>query len=162
MLLLVALRCYPYWRRMFRLHSRWVYLEEFCILNRLSVCWKQWFRLFSFVRRSFPPKTVAKYIYLLFTTTATALVVGVHRLKSIRTLTRYQFGPFGIVVACVSVCVCINPEFIRGMTLHPFNLGSPKFDQKCKRPWLRFHLFSRGLTLTVKVKTTLKVKIYPS
>ena len=61
------------------------------------------------------------------------------------------FWPPGIVVAsvrlsvclpvCVSVRVCGNHEFVRTTTRHPFKLGSPNFDQRCKSPWLRSLLF---------------------
>ena len=38
--------------------------------------------------------------------------------------------------ASVSVCVrpCVNHELIRAITHHPFQLGSPNLDQRCKRP----------------------------
>ena len=42
--------------------------------------------------------------------------------------TRGQFWPSGIVVACVcvyvcvSVCPCVNHEFVSAITHHPFNL----------------------------------------
>ena len=36
---------------------------------------------------------------------------------------------------CVSVCVCINHEFVRTITHHSFKLGSPNYDQRYKIPW---------------------------
>ena len=58
--------------------------------------------------------------------------------------TRGQFWPSGIVVACVclsacvsvrpSVCVCGNHVLVRAITHHPFKLGSPNLDRRCKRP----------------------------
>ena len=45
----------------------------------------------------------------------------------------------------LSVCVCVRPcvnyELVRAITHHPFQLGSPNLDQRCKRPWLRSLLF---------------------
>ena len=57
--------------------------------------------------------------------------------------TRGQFWPSGIVIACVcgSVCVCINHELVRTITHHPFKLGSPNLDQRCKTPWFGSLLF---------------------
>ena len=42
---------------------------------------------------------------------------------------------------CVCVHVCVNPQLVHAMTHHPFKLGSPNLDQRCKRPWLRSLLF---------------------
>ena len=68
--------------------------------------------------------------------------------------TRGQFWPSGIVVACVCVCVCVfvclsvrlcvNHLLVRAITRDLFKLGSPNFDQRCKRPWLRSLLFWGG------------------
>ena len=53
-------------------------------------------------------------------------------------VTRGQFWPSGIVVACVCLCVlvrpCVNHELVRAITHHPFKLGSPNLDHRCKRP----------------------------
>ena len=38
---------------------------------------------------------------------------------------------------CVCVRPCVNHELVRVITHHPFQLGSPNLDQRCKRPWLR-------------------------
>ena len=45
-------------------------------------------------------------------------------------VTRGQFWPSGIVVACVCLCVCVsvNHEFVRAITHQPFKLGSPNLD----------------------------------
>ena len=59
---------------------------------------------------------------------------------------------------CPSVRPCVNHEFVRAITHHPFKLGSPNLDHRCKRPWLRSLLF---LGVTFKVKFNFKVKIYP-
>ena len=60
-------------------------------------------------------------------------------------ITRGQFWPPGIVVACVCVSVnlCVNHLFVRAITQDPFKLGSPNFNHRCKRPWLRSLLFLR-------------------
>ena len=57
--------------------------------------------------------------------------------------TRGQFWPSGIVVACVclSVCPSVCAVTVRAITHHPFELGSPNLDHRCKRPWLRSLLF---------------------
>ena len=43
------------------------------------------------------------------------------------------------VYVCVCVCVplCINHEFVRAITHHPFKLGSPNLDHTWQIPWLR-------------------------
>ena len=45
---------------------------------------------------------------------------------------------------CVSVCVCGNHMLVRAITHHPFELGSPNLDHRCKRLWLRSLLFWGG------------------
>ena len=42
---------------------------------------------------------------------------------------------------CPSVRVCGNHVLVRAITHHPFKLGSPNLDKRCKRPWLRALLF---------------------
>ena len=84
-----------------------------------------------------------------------------------RFITRGQFWPSVIVVACVclSVCpsvrMCFKHLLVRAITHHPFKLGSPNLDHRCKIPWLRSPLFWGWLTLTFKIKFIFKVKIYP-
>ena len=60
-------------------------------------------------------------------------------------ITRGQFWPSGILIACVCVCVrvcvCVNHLLVRAITWDPFKLGSPNLDQKCTRHWLRSQLF---------------------
>ena len=73
-----------------------------------------------------------------------------------------ELSLLGSVCLCVSVRPCVNHELVRAMTLHPFKLGSPTLDYRCKRPWLRSLLFGGGgggggLTLTFKVKFNIKV-----
>ena len=92
-----------------------------------------------------------------------ALLVGYHRSEELRyffvhngpgfvflwyQLTLDPFLPeasFGLRVfslpARVCVHVSINHEFVRTITHHPFKLGSPNLDQRCKKPWLRALLF---------------------
>ena len=58
-------------------------------------------------------------------------------------ITRGQFWPSGIVVACVcvSVSLCVNHLLVRAITWDPFKLGSPNLKHRYKRPWLRSLLF---------------------
>ena len=42
---------------------------------------------------------------------------------------------------CVCVHVCGKHLLVRMITHHPFKLGSPNLDHRCKRPWLRSLLF---------------------
>ena len=60
--------------------------------------------------------------------------------------TRGQFWPSGIVVACVSVCVCLSVchLLVRAITRDLFKLGLPTLDQRCKRPCLWPLLFWGG------------------
>ena len=61
--------------------------------------------------------------------------------KGLAFFTRGQYWPSGIV-ACV--CQSVRPsvtKFVRAITYHPFKLGSPNLDHRCKRPWLRSLLF---------------------
>ena len=77
-------------------------------------------------------------------------------------ITRGQYWPSGIVVACV--CPSVRPsvhKFVRAITHHPFKLGSPNLDHRCKRPWLKSLLFwevidlwPSGSNLTLKSKLT--------
>ena len=70
---------------------------------------------------------------------------------------------FGLRVLSLpaSLCVCVNHLLVRAITRDLFKLGSPNLDQRCKRPRLRSLLFWGQLTLTFKVKFSLKVRIYP-
>ena len=61
---------------------------------------------------------------------------------------------FGLRVLSLpaSVCLCVRPSvcvfgkhlLVRAITHHPFKLGSPNLDHRCKRPWLRSLLFWGG------------------
>ena len=66
---------------------------------------------------------------------------------------------------CLRLSVCVRPcvihKLVRVITHHPFQLGSPNLDQRCKRPWLRSLIFVGRLIVTFKVKLNSKVKIYP-
>ena len=55
--------------------------------------------------------------------------------------TRGQFWPSGIVIAPVRPSVT---KFVHAITHHPFKLGPPNLDQRCKTPWLRSLLFWGG------------------
>ena len=46
----------------------------------------------------------------------------------------------------VCVCLCTNPELVHARTHHPFKLGLPNLDQRCKTSQLRF-LFLWGVML---------------
>ena len=67
---------------------------------------------------------------------------------------KHQFLPeasFGLRVLSLpaSVCVSVRPSvrpccnhlLVRAITHHPFKLGSPNLDHRCKRSWLRSLLF---------------------
>ena len=58
---------------------------------------------------------------------------------------------------CVSVRVCGNH-----LLVHPFNLGSPNLDHRCKRPWLRCLLFWKVIDLNLQGPIwTSKSKVTP-
>ena len=59
--------------------------------------------------------------------------------KYILFITRGQFWPSGIVVACVCVFVslCVNHLLVRTITRDLFKLRSPNLKHRCKRRWLR-------------------------
>ena len=70
-----------------------------------------------------------------------------------------QYWPLGIVVACVRPSVT---KFVRTITHHPFKLGSPNLDHRCKRPWLRSLLFWGGdWPWTSRLNLTSKSKFAP-
>ena len=41
-------------------------------------------------------------------------------------------------------------KFVRAITHHPFKLGSPNLDQRCKTPWLRSLLFWGSINLDLQ------------
>ena len=61
------------------------------------------------------------------------------------------------------MCVrpCVNHKLVCAITHHPFHLGSPNLDHRCKRPWLRSLLFWEWLTLTFKVKFNFRSQNLP-
>ena len=78
--------------------------------------------------------------------------------------TRGQLWPWGIVIACVclSVCVCVRQSSVlRTITCHPLKLQSPKLDQKCKTPWLRSPLFLGFIDLDLQGQIELKSQNLP-
>ena len=49
-------------------------------------------------------------------------------------ITRGQYWPTGIVVACVRLSVSPSvTKFVCAITQHPFKLGSPNLDHRCKK-----------------------------
>ena len=73
----------------------------------------------------------------------------------------YQFYPRPALAS--GYCRCLRPsvhpsKFVRAITQHPFKLGLPNLNHRCKRPWLRSLLFWGWLILTFKVKFNFKVK----
>ena len=76
--------------------------------------------------------------------------------EGLATFGNSQFWPSGIVVACVCLCVCpyvcVNPLLVRAITHHPFKLGSPNLDHRCKRPWLRSLLFWGVIDLDLQLQ----------
>ena len=57
-----------------------------------------------------------------------------------------------------SVCVCGKHLMI---THHPFKLGSPNLDNRCKRPWLRSPLFLGVIDLDLKGQIDLQSQNLP-
>ena len=78
-------------------------------------------------------------------------------------ITRGQFWPSGIVVACVCVCVClsVNHQLVRAVTHQPFKLERPNLDQRCKSPFLRSLLFFGTTDLEVQGQIELKCQNLP-
>ena len=78
---------------------------------------------------------------------------------------------FGLRVLSLpeSVCLCVRPSvcvfgkhlLVRAITHHPFKLGSPNLDHRCKRPWLRSLLFWGVIELDLQGQIELQIKIYP-
>ena len=60
----------------------------------------------------------------------------------------YPFLPkASIGLRVLSLPASVRPsvtKFVRAITHHPFKLGSPNLDHRCKRPWLRSLLFLGG------------------
>ena len=46
--------------------------------------------------------------------------------------------------------VCGNHLLVPAITRNPFKLGSPNFDQRCKRPWLRSLMFWGAIDLDLQ------------
>ena len=62
---------------------------------------------------------------------------------------------------CPSVRVCGNHLLVRTITQHPFELGSPNLDQRCKRPWLRSLLFWGAIDLDLQGQIKLQTQNWP-
>ena len=79
---------------------------------------------------------------------------GSDAFDSSKFLPKVSFGllslpAFVCLCARPSVCVCGDHVLVRTITHHhPFKLGPPNLDQRCKRPWLRSLLFW-GLTCQI-------------
>ena len=57
------------------------------------------------------------------------------------------------VWVCVSVCVCINHKLVCVITHHPFKLGPPNLNQRCKTLRLRSLLFWRAMKVKFNFKS---------
>ena len=64
-------------------------------------------------------------------------------------------------VLAFGYCRCLRPsvrqsvrpsvtKFVRAITHHPFKLGSPNLEHRCKRPWLRSLLFCGVIDLDLQ------------
>ena len=62
---------------------------------------------------------------------------------------------------CPSVRVCGNHLLVRAITRHPFKLGSPNLDHRCKRPWLRSLLFCGVIDLDLQGQIKLQSQKLP-
>ena len=62
---------------------------------------------------------------------------------------------------CVCVCVCGNHEIVCVITHHPFKLGSPNLDQRCKTTWLRSLLFYGTFDLDLQGQIELQSQNLP-
>ena len=62
---------------------------------------------------------------------------------------------------CPSVRVCGNHLLVRAITRHPFKLGSPNLDHRCKRPWLRSLLFWGVIDLDLQGQIKLQSQKLP-
>ena len=60
-----------------------------------------------------------------------------------------------------SVCVCGKHLLVRAITQHPFKLGSPNLDNRCKRPWLRSLLFWGVIDLDLQGQIELQSQNLP-
>ena len=61
----------------------------------------------------------------------------------------------------LSVCVCGNHMLVRAITHHPFELGSPNLDHRCKRPWLRSLLYWGVIDLDLQGQIQLQSQNLP-
>ena len=62
---------------------------------------------------------------------------------------------------CVSVRVCGKHLLVRAITHHPFKLGSPNLDHRCKRPSLRSLLFCGVIDLDLQGQIELQSQNLP-
>ena len=75
-------------------------------------------------------------------------------------ITRSQFWPSCIVVACVNLSVCASITCT--ITRHPFKLGLSNLDHRCNKPWLR-SLFFKGDWIDYDFQGQIEIQsqIYP-
>ena len=58
---------------------------------------------------------------------------------------------FGLRVLSLPLSVRLSvTKFVRAITHHPFKLGSPNLDQRCKTPWFRSLLFWGPINLDLQ------------
>ena len=110
------------------------------------------------IKRSGDTNKWNKIKHCIFSCDQAALMV-----QSVRPSVCHTFLPeasFGLRVLSLpaSVCLCIRPSvcvcgkhlLVRAITHHPFKLGSPNLDHRCKRPWLRSLLFLEVIDLDLQ------------
>ena len=61
----------------------------------------------------------------------------------------------------LSVRPCVNHLLVRAITRNPFKLGSPNFNHRCKRPWLRSLLFWGVIDLYLQGQINLRSQNLP-
>ena len=62
---------------------------------------------------------------------------------------------------CVSVCLCVNHQFVRAITRHPFKLESPNLEHRCKTPWFRLLWFWGVIDPDLQGQIELESRILP-
>ena len=84
------------------------------------------------------------------------------------TISGFYSGPVLAFGYCrclrLSVRPCFSPsitKFVCVITHHPFKLGSPNLDHRCKRPWLRSLLFLGVIDLDLQGQIQLQSQNLP-
>ena len=94
----------------------------------------EWFSIFIYI--------VGSYWYILLFNCFSLFHFHFHLLNSFLPEANFGLRVLSLPASvCVSVRLCVNHELVRAITHHPFQLGSPNLDQRCKRPWWRSLLF---------------------